>query len=170
MSVLRRLSGVLVLGAVLATTAAAHAHAELRSSDPAEGAVLTALPRTMTLTFTERPSAASSVVTLGATRLPLRADARDPDALVADLSGVPAAVRGPVAVAWRSVSADDGHVADGVIHLSVGAASTAPAAAQTADEPGDGGLWLLVLAGAIAVLVATVAGFAVRRAFARGDA
>jgi copper resistance protein C len=167
-------------GAALAFTAAvsaasllgapsAAAHAELRSSDPAEGAALNALPATMTLTFTEAPSPGKSLVTLGATRLPLSPVAGRPDALAADLRGVPGTVRGPVTVAWRSVSADDGHVADGVIRFSVGAAAPSardPAPAAARNTGADGGLgttWYLVLAAIFAAFAAAAVGLTVRR-------
>jgi cobalamin biosynthesis Mg chelatase CobN len=124
----------------------------------------------MTLTFTEPPSPETSLVTLGATRLPLSRPQGKTDTLIADLGGVPSTVRGPVAVAWRAVSAADGHVASGVIHLTVrtsGSSSPAPpkaAAAQAPQqEPHSSALWYLAALGVFAVVVAAGIGYAVRR-------
>ncbi|MBO2452971.1 copper resistance protein CopC [Actinomadura barringtoniae] len=144
------------------------AHAELRSSNPSEGAVLKALPATMKLTFTEAPSKDKSVVTLGGTRLHLSSSPSDAKTLVADLSKVPHNVRGPVVVAWRSVSADDGHVADGVIHLTVASGPASPRTEQAAQvpEPDSGSgdvIWYAGLAAAFVILLAIGISVALRR-------
>jgi methionine-rich copper-binding protein CopC len=104
----------------------AEAHAELRSSDPSEGATLPIAPRRLTLTFTEGASAAQSSVMLGARRLPLTASPGDDKVLVADLSAVAVSLRGSISITWRSVSSDDGHVATGAIHFRIGVATPTP--------------------------------------------
>ncbi|MFC5747340.1 copper resistance CopC family protein [Actinomadura rugatobispora] len=171
----RRLLPLCAAASLIAFTATpVRAHAELRSSDPAEGAVLATLPGTMTLTFTEPPSAETSLVTLGATRLALSKPAGRDDTLVADLGKVPDTVRGPVVVAWRAVSAADGHVASGVVHLTVrgasgaGAASPPPSARPAAvpaarEESGASGFWYLALLAVFAAAVAAGIGYAIRR-------
>jgi copper transport protein len=109
--------GMWLGGLFVSATPAAHAHAELRSSEPAEGAVLATPPRTLTLTFTEDVSVRQSTVTNGAHRLPLRQPSGKPTVLVADTGGTN--LSGPVSVHWRSVSEDDGHAGSGTIRFHV---------------------------------------------------
>jgi putative copper export protein/methionine-rich copper-binding protein CopC len=123
---------LLALGAWLFIAAApALAHAELESSEPAEGAVLTTPPRQLTLTFTEDVSARDSAVRVGADHLPLSRPHGKPDVLVADASRL--RLSGDVVVSWRSVSEDDGHAESGVIHFRVGPSAT-PAATPAATS------------------------------------
>ena len=123
---------LLLLAGLLAAPGAA-AHAELVSSDPADGAHLTAVPHQVTLTFSEEVTVAQSAVQVGGKSLPVHGVAGHPEVVVADLSGLD--VKGEdLVLAWRSVSADDGHVADGSLHFSLPATAPDPAAAPASSS------------------------------------
>ena len=101
----------------------AQAHAELVSSDPADGARLTAVPHEVTLTFSEEVTVAQCAVQSDGRTLPIHGEAGHGEAghgevLVADLTGVQAH-GGDLVLAWRSVSSDDGHIADGTVRFLV---------------------------------------------------
>ncbi len=123
----------LFLGALAVQTASAHAL--LQSSDPARNAVVKVAPALVTLTFTETPDpklssvrvldSAGAAVTSG----PLSSVAGHPTELSIALGSLP---DGVYTVAWRTVSAVDGHLAAGSYAFSVGA--TAPPTGSTATE------------------------------------
>jgi putative copper export protein/methionine-rich copper-binding protein CopC len=128
------------LGA-LVQAPAAQAHAELVGSSPAAGSRLTAVPASVTLTFSEAVVAGDCSVRVGDRSLPIRQPSAQPDVLVVDLAGVSAS-EGRLALRWRTVSADDGHVESGSIGYTVpvgapaaAGASTAPSAASDAAAP-----------------------------------
>ena len=108
-----------------AVAAPASAHAALRSSSPAEGAVLTTMPGEVRLVFTDRP--ASSPLDLAVTR-----DGRVVESGPARTDGAavvaPVSLPGPgtYTVAYRVV-AGDGHPVRGTVHFRV-AGSATPAA------------------------------------------
>lgn len=122
---------------------AGYAHADLRSSDPEDGAVLSSAPEAVTFTFSEEILAQGNAVTLtvvdGGQRLPV-----DPPRVGGDTVTVSWPDRSPAGdfrVAYRVVSAD-GHPIEGRITLTVeeavGAATPVPVAAEvspTPDEP-----------------------------------
>ncbi len=138
--------------AVCLTTLAARpalAHGHLRSSVPANGAVLSTAPSALRLTFTESPELAfTTVELLDPTGQPV---ALASVALIPDSSRVVvAAIRGPLVagrytVRWRT-AAKDGHPTSGEFHFSIesGAAglSVAPAkvAGQAASSPPAAGM------------------------------
>ena len=101
---------------VVASGRPALAHAELVSSDPPAGARLTRLPAILTLRFSQNVDIARSTVVVvpaggaGTDLLDLAHSGNDDTTLVAT---VPASVQGSgdLAIRWRSVSLDDGHVA-----------------------------------------------------------
>lgn len=131
--------------AALATLAAlvagpAAAHDQLVGSDPADGAVLTAAPTQITLTFSAEPLAAvggAAVVVTG----PDGASWSDGEPVVVGTTvtqalrpGMPA---GAWSVAWRAPSSD-GHVLDGTFAFTLDVPTPAPTAEPTAaptDEP-----------------------------------
>jgi copper transport protein len=133
---------VLAAFAVTAGATAASAHADLASSDPANGAVLATAPSRVVLTFTEAADPTLSTISVlgsGGTALqtgPVAALA--PETLSVSMpSGV---ADGPYTVAWRAVSADDGHVTAGAFSFSVGAAAPSgsgatPVPVETASGP-----------------------------------
>lgn len=119
----------LIIGLLAAP--AAQAHAELISSDPPGGAHLAAVPREVTFTFSEAIAVPESAVQADGRTLPVRGEAANPAVLIADLTGV-RAPSGDLALTWRSVSSDDGHVQNGSLHFVI---SVAPAPDPSADTP-----------------------------------
>lgn len=118
---LTALGVALTLAALCVRPAAAHAR--LVRSNPADGALLTALPRTITLWFDEPIAVALSSAelwdaagqNLGA--VTLRADVNDPRALIIELPTVSA--NGIYSLAWRILSAVDSHFTKGVLVFGV---------------------------------------------------
>lgn len=120
--VLGRVAGLVMLVAALVLIPAmpASAHAELATTDPADGSVAETAPKVLTLQFTERVSVQPDGVRV------LGADGQRVDAGAASASGdtVAAPLDSTVAdggyvVAWRVVSAD-GHPVRGAFAFSVG--------------------------------------------------
>ncbi|MFD7840071.1 copper resistance CopC/CopD family protein [Streptomyces sp. NPDC059761] len=140
----RKLPTVLVLvGAILALilggAGPALAHTALSGSDPADGTVLDAPPRQVTLTFTESvsfPDDALRVLSPANERVnprPARhADGKGNTARVELSDNLP---QGTYTVAWRVVSADS-HPISGAFTFSVGKPSET-AAAVTTGSPDD---------------------------------
>lgn len=123
----------LVIGVLAAP--GAQAHAELVSSDPADGAHLTAVPQEVTLTFSEEVTVAQCAVQSDGKNLPIHGEDGHGQVVVADLAGVQAR-GGDLVLVWRSVSSDDGHIATGTVHFLIPAEpapSTAAGAAPVAD-------------------------------------
>lgn len=121
----------LALCALLCLVAAeAQAHALLSSSSPAANATLAKAPQQILLNFTEPPDPKLSLVEVvdSSGRVvpgvsPVQAVPGKPQQLRVALSReLPTGV---YTVNWRSVSATDGHVADGAFAFGVGAAPTA---------------------------------------------
>jgi len=157
--------------ALLPASAPASAHALLQSSDPAANTTLQASPTAVTIRFGERPdprlstvkvldTSGKSVAAGGATAV-----AGDPLELTV---GVQSLAPGVYTVAWRTVSAVDGHLAAGSFAFGV---QTAPVvepppggASGTADFSGQAapsalsilGRWLLYV-GLIGLLGASLA-------------
>ncbi len=151
---------------VLLTGAPAGAHALLRRSDPAAGALLAAAPPRVVLTFTEPPDPNLSTIHV------LDEGGKDVEEGVArpvagsrlELQvGLPALPDGVYTVIWRTVSETDGHVTAGSFAFGVGvtppSTTTSSASAPTTPSPsvlaaaGRWGLyWGLALLLAAAVL------------------
>lgn len=127
---------VLCLIVGVLTAPGAHAHAELVSSDPADGAHLAAVPHEVTLTFSEEVTVAQCAVQAHGKTLPIHGVAGHGEVVVADLTGVQAQ-GGELALTWRSVSSDDGHIANGTVHFLVPAesAQSAQSAQSAAAAP-----------------------------------
>jgi copper transport protein len=116
-----------ILSAGVAWSAAvavpAAAHAALEASDPANGALLDEAPTEILLTFTERPDL--SLSTIGVVD---RSGAEVPTGPVERVRGQEDAIRvtlrdlpdGVYTVAWRTVSAVDGHFTSGAFSFGVG--------------------------------------------------
>lgn len=131
-------AAVLASAFLLTAPAVARAHAIVKSTSPAGGAVLKQAPTRVSLTFDEKV-----YLNLGFLRVfgpdGARADAGTIGYGSGDGSVVTVALRGGLhrgtyAVGWRVVS-DDGHPVDGVFAFSIGAPSAAPAVARTAAGP-----------------------------------
>jgi copper transport protein len=120
---------LLALSALAAGGASVSAHALLAASDPVANAVLATAPSTVTLTFTEQPDAKlSSVQVLDASggshaTGPAVPGAPGSNTLTVSVGPVP---DGVYTVAWRTVSAADGHATAGSFAFSVGAAAAPP--------------------------------------------
>jgi methionine-rich copper-binding protein CopC len=169
------LVGVLLAGFVPASVS--WADAALRSTDPRQGATLTAVPEAVTFTFNERLQGRFTTVTVSA-------DGGAPVALAVPASDgeqvrqvLPATLpAGAYTVAYRVVSAD-GHPVAGdlrfTLDLPPAAAGAAPSrpptsavAAPAAPTAAGGGTWWLIL-GVIVLLVAGVLAAGRVRASAR---
>lgn len=122
--------------AIFALAGVAGAHASLSSSDPADGALLQSSPSQITLTFTERPDPALTIVhVLDSTGAQVESGPAEP------VPGQPFQIREPVGVlpkgvytvTWRTVSEADGHVTASAFSFGVG---VSPAGAPA--PPGGG--------------------------------
>jgi copper transport protein len=123
-----RLSAVVALAALVllaGPVAAALAHAELTSTDPASGSTVAQSPPKVVMTFSENPDPKASLVRIldssGRTVpgvSPVEAVPGKPLELQVTLSS--ALGKGVYTVNWRSVSAIDGHVANGAFAFGVG--------------------------------------------------
>jgi copper transport protein len=116
---------MLVAGVALVTAAPAHGHANFERADPIAGDVLQQSPPALRLWFTEPLEAGFSEVQVldgRGTRVD-RGDSRivpnDRTSMVVSLPVLP---RGSYSVAWRALSAVDGHVTRGVYSLLIGVA------------------------------------------------
>ena len=120
------------LVAALALAGPALAHALPQSSDPAAGATLATPPTQVTITFGERPDPKLSTIrVLDTSGKPVTSG---PTAVASDNALALTVPLGPLpigvyTVAWRTVSAVDGHEAAGSFSFGVGVAPTAPNAA-----------------------------------------
>jgi copper transport protein len=140
----RRALGALALAvcAVGAWAAPAAAHAELRSSDPADGAVLRTAPSQVRLTFTEPPDPTLSFVHVldalgkGVEVGSPRPVPGDRFSIRTSLGSLP---KGVYTVTWRTVSEADGHVTAGSFSFGVGespiGATPPPGSAQPENPP-----------------------------------
>src|SRR6266852_5735018 len=133
------------------------AHAYLDHADPPPGSTIAQAPMQLRLTFSEQvDSAFSQVHVLNARRETVdRGDsavaADDPRAMVVSLQ--PGLADGVYTVAWRTLSADDGHSESGAYRLVFGTAAGAvgvtqaqSSAAEFSAETALGRWWLYLAA------------------------
>ncbi len=101
---------------------AASAHANLLSSDPANGATMPEPPTEIRMTFSERPDVGVSAVELldsGGATIPTGTPTLDGASTL--VVGIPDPLPdGVYTVSWRVVSVDDGHVTAGAFAFGVG--------------------------------------------------
>jgi copper transport protein len=135
-----RRAAVLVLGLcsiwLLASAPVAEAHASLRSSDPADGAIVDVAPSSVLLTFTEPPDPRLTVVhVLDSTGN--QVETGTPRSVPGRRLQIEEALGelpdGVYTVTWRTVSETDGHVTAGGFSFGVG---VSPAGAPS--PPGGG--------------------------------
>jgi copper transport protein len=93
-----------------------HAHAHLRHSSPAEGAVLSVAPTQVTLTLSEPARLTAAWIQRGDE--PRRKLAPPQQAAPEVSLALPALVPGEYLVSWRALSAD-GHVTSGSLHFKL---------------------------------------------------
>jgi copper transport protein len=137
---MRRLLAGLVVAAILVILGAglASAHANLASSDPANGATLPTAPSEVRMTFTEPPDPTLSTVQIldaGGTALTTGDPTLEPPRTLTVT--LPADVPdGVYTVSWRTVSTVDGHVTAGAFAFGVGGFSgpVTPGASATASS------------------------------------
>ena len=125
------------IACVAGPASAALAHSELTSTVPASGASLTQSPKTIVMTFSENPDPKLSLVRV----------LDSAGQVVPGVSGVQSVpgksqelqvtlskplTKGVYTVNWRSVSAVDGHVADGAFAFGLGTAPS-PGSVRTVD-------------------------------------
>lgn len=130
----------LVLTLLLAGSAAAHSLPQ--SSDPSAGANLASSPTAVTITFGERPDPklssikvldpSGNLVSSGPSTVVIS------DALKLTVA-LPPLSAGVYTVAWRTVSAVDGHLASGSFAFGVGVAPSPATAGRNAGQPAGGG-------------------------------
>lgn len=123
MTLRRAAAGVLLaLALVAGLPGAASAHANLLTSDPANGATMPTAPTEIRMTFSERPDVGVSAVELldsGGATISTGAPALDGAATL--VVGIPEPLPdGVYTVSWRVVSVDDGHVTAGAFAFGVG--------------------------------------------------
>ncbi|WP_406437720.1 copper resistance protein CopC [Streptomyces sp. NBC_00631] len=163
--------GALLAALLLASAGPAAAHAALRGSDPADGAVLKSSPRSVTLTFTESVGLLDDsfrvydptnhrVTTSDAEHGPAGSD-------TARITFPKKLGTGTFTVAWRVVSADS-HPVSGALTFSVGkpSATTATVSSGPVENPLTGALYNIgryVAYAAVALLLGAVAFIAVCR-------
>ncbi len=132
------------------------AHAQLVASSPGAGEQLAATPTELRLVFSEPLEAQATSLDLAGPDGTLLVDhggtidPTDPFALVLGPPDLPALADGVYAVTWRTLSAADGHTADGTFAFAVGAVATLPVAdggmTHTQPAPLDViGRWLTYL-------------------------
>lgn len=174
---MRRLAAGLIVGTfgLILIGPEAHAHASVRSSDPADGSRLETSPEAVTITFTEQPEPSLTTVKV----LDQTGDAWQkgaPEVLEADPFTVRVAVgelaEGAYTVTWRTVSRADGHTTAGAFAFGVGvdpSAATIPTEARAREVRSPppsvlemGGRWSLLL-GLLALLGASTVGAMVLR-------
>jgi copper transport protein len=180
------LSGVLALVAVLVAPAVpgsedgrVAAHAQLVASSPGAGAVVPSSPEELRLVFGEPLEAQATsldVVDERGSAIISRGGEVDPDDPFALVVRSPGLVKGTYTVTWRTLSAADGHTAEGFFSFAVGEDSPAPLhpASTTHAEPDPVhliGRWLtylgLMLAFGGAVIVRIVLRTPMPRALAQ---
>ncbi|MGY4925240.1 copper resistance CopC/CopD family protein [Streptomyces sp. 900105755] len=165
------LLGSLLAALLLASAAPASAHAALRGSDPAEGAVLKSSPASVTLTFTEAVGLLDDsfrVYDPTNHRVDTGEAGHGPGGSDTARITFPKKLgTGTFTVAWRVVSADS-HPVSGALTFSVGkpSATAATVSAGPVENPLTGSLYNIgryVAYLAVALLTGTVAFLAVCR-------
>lgn len=153
-----RIAAVLGLAAMLALPGTVLGHALPQSSTPSPGATLTTPPSQVSIVFGERPDPNLSTIKVldttgtAVTAGPTAAVTGKPLELAVPLK--PNLPNGVYTVAWRTVSAVDGHLATGSFAFGIGVAppaagsSSSSATVTTSAGPTAGaivGRWLLYL-------------------------
>ncbi|MBI4317636.1 MAG: copper resistance protein CopC [Chloroflexi bacterium] len=127
-----------VLTALLLTAAVASAHAAFVRSEPAPNSVLAEPPGSVTIWFTEPVESRFSEITI-LDAAGQRVDNKDPVVLPGDAHAlsvnVPRLTGGTYTVAWRNISAVDGHPFNGSFVFSIGRTPATAPAVITPEPP-----------------------------------
>ena len=108
----------LVTGACLTLVAlGAHAHAHLKASTPQEGAVVTEMPASISLIFSE--SARITSVSIQKDQEPKQKLTAPTSTGVQISVEVPKLAAGSYTLNWRVASTDDNHIMSGALHFKV---------------------------------------------------
>ena len=147
---------------VLDPVTVAQAHTELVSTDPADGAVLTAPPSRVTLTFSEDLLPGSNTISINRPDGSVAASASvEPNGSSVSMPWPADVTSGPVQIAYRVVSGD-GHPVTGAIAITIataGGASAGPAsplATPVTPEQTAAGSPVGVILGALGIAVLLV--------------
>ncbi|WP_199425152.1 copper resistance CopC family protein [Actinotalea solisilvae] len=141
----RRAAVAAVLATLLAALAAplvaapAAAHDQLVASDPADGAVLTAIPSQVTLTFSAEPLAGvggAAVVVTGPDGASWSEGEPAVEGTTVTQALRPGMPTGAWTVAWRAPSSD-GHVLEGTFGFTLDVPAAAPTAGPTTAPTGE---------------------------------
>ena len=159
---------LLVLTSVLGSATSAQAHAFLAGSNPADGQVLTAAPRELSLSFSESVAleATRIEVTDGAgrhvalTHLHLGSSSAnaDTEVPVQVVGSLPPLGRGTYRITWETLSSDDLHRTNGVIVFGVQQQVAAGALVEPLPRPDESALSWVVLLGLSLSLGGALAG------------
>jgi copper transport protein len=119
------------------------AHAFLDKSDPAANAILPTAPQTITLHFTESLEPSYSKADLfddTGTQVPGAASSIGADALTMTVAIPPGLRNGTYSLLWRTLSATDGHTAQGYLPFTVGTQADVRIVTLPAPEQSSGTL------------------------------
>jgi copper resistance protein C len=138
MARLRLLVGAVILaGSVLLGTPAAHAHSDLVSADPAQGANLDAAPSKVVLTFTSQMKAPATVVVTAPDGTALVSGQPAVSSTTVTAALTPTTQHGTYTYAFRAFS-QDGHQVSGQVSFTVGEASAASPTGSASASPTSG--------------------------------
>lgn len=147
-------------GCVFAAAPAAYAHDELVGSDPADGAIVSVLPRLITLHFEEPPVAGYTQVRVaGPSGIFVNSAAATTNGSDVSISIQQVSARGLYTVSFHILS-DDGHAVSGAIHFTVGLAtrrstSTTAGGSKSTSLAGVVDVSLVAAVGAVATAIVT---------------
>ncbi len=163
----RWIAGVLPVALLALLPAAGSAHAFLDRSDPEQNAIVPASPDAVRLWFTEpleEQYSAARLYDVQGNKVETSdsyVDDNDPSLLVLPISTD--LERGTYTVAWRNISASDGHPSEGLLTFTIGSGRDVqlPAPPETPDFGGPPtfveaiGRWLALLgaAGVVGILI-----------------
>lgn len=146
--------GAGVIATAVAVAGPATAHAELTGSNPSRGATVDAIPRSVTLSFSEAVSRPAAISVVGPDRTDLAVgEPRVVDNTIAVSTDAAAAPGGQYTIGYQVVS-DDGHPVSGTVQFVLkGATGRQPAPAAPAAPASDPGVSRGLVVGLLAALV-----------------
>lgn len=106
-----------------ATTTQVEAHAHLVSSQPANGATVTAAPASVTLVFSESAKVTALSLQAAGEKSPQKLAVSIAEDSTSHVIALPILTAGDYVLTWRALS-DDGHVTSGTVKFSLRAGTT----------------------------------------------